>query len=436
MTTKTIGTGGDYSTIASWFAACPANLVSSTQAWIGALKNETFTLTANVSLAGITTNSTYYLELTTDTGASFADHADIQTNALRYNTSNGAAITCSTPWVVMFGDPGATHVKLTKLQIRGAHNNCTTVDQTSTSGNLTIDRCIIETQHSTNGAAMLYGSGSTVRNSLLINRRSSSVGPALGIGNGAAAYNCTLACTAAAGAVALTGNYGTPTVKNCAVFGFTAIKSGGNTPTYTSCATDIASPPSGFTGSLTGSSQFESLTDGSHDFRVKSGASLIDAGTTESTYAATDIAGTSRPSGSAYDVGAWEYVSGGGSSATATAAAGTSTVSASGSSTAATTATVAAGVATVSGVGGTLVVLVSSAFKNNTGTALASLTDVTAWVNAVESGALVVKLTGQATNGSGVCTLQDAAIVTGTQYRVTYRNEATGDWGSELVTAT
>lgn len=117
-------------------------------------------------------------------------------------------------------------------------------------------------------------------------------------------------------------------------------------------------------------------------------------------------------------------------------AAGAATVSAAGASTASTTATAAAGVATVSGVGGGVVALVSSVFKNNTGTALASLTNVTAWVNAVESGALVVKLTSQTTNASGICTLQDAAIVTATQYRVTYRNEATGDWGSELVTAT
>lgn len=308
MTTKTIGTGGDYSTIASWFAACPADLVSTTQTWRGELKNETFTLTSGVSFTGITTNSTYYVELTTEAGASFADNANVQTNALRYNASNGAAITCSTAWVPMLSVATSMHFRMSMVQIRSSHNNTSTFTQNAVSGNTTVNRCIVETQHSSNGAVVLYGSGSTVSNSLLINRRSSSVGPALGVGNGAGAYNCTLACTVAAGAVAITGNYGTPVVKNCAVFGFTAIKSGGNTPTYTTCATDIASPPTGFTGSLTGSSQFESLTDGSHDFRLKSGSSLIGAGTTESTYAATDIAGTSRPSGTGYDIGAWEFV--------------------------------------------------------------------------------------------------------------------------------
>lgn len=45
----------------------------------------------------------------------------------------------------------------------------------------------------------------------------------------------------------------------------------------------------------------------------------MDVGTTDATNAANDIAGTARPSGSSYDVGAWEYVSAGGSPYTLTA---------------------------------------------------------------------------------------------------------------------
>lgn len=316
MTDKVIGTGGDYTTIASWFAACPANLVSSTQTWRGLLKNETFTLTSAVTFSGITTSSTYYIELTTDTGASFADNGSVQTNALRYNASNGAAIACTTAYVVPLVNTASMHLRLTKLQARLSSLAASRV--VDASNNTIIDRCIFEGQGGASGAVVaLYGSGSRVSNSVLINRKSSSPGPAASIGDGASLYNCTLAATAATGSVALVGSYGTPTVRNCAAFGFTSIKSGGNTPTYTTCATDIASPPSGWTGSLTGSSQFESLTDGSHDFRAKSGGAIIDAGTTDSTYAATDIAGTSRPSGSSYDIGAWELVQGGGGSSIA-----------------------------------------------------------------------------------------------------------------------
>jgi hypothetical protein len=79
--------------------------------------------------------------------------------------------------------------------------------------------------------------------------------------------------------------------------------------------------------------------------------------------------------------------------------------------------------------------VVSSPFKNNTGTVLASLTDVTVWVNALESGALVVKKTAQTTNASGVCTVLDPAIATATAYAVRYRDEDTGAQGFEVVTS-
>lgn len=118
------------------------------------------------------------------------------------------------------------------------------------------------------------------------------------------------------------------------------------------------------------------------------------------------------------------------------AGAGVASVSAVGSSLAASDPTAAAGSATVSAVGGTLVLLVSSALKNNTGTLLASISTWTVWVHNPTTGALVVKLTSQASSAGGVLTLQDEAIVTATSYRVVYRNEATGAEGMETLTAT
>lgn len=56
--------------------------------------------------------------------------------------------------------------------------------------------------------------------------------------------------------------------------------------------------------------------------------------------------------------------------------------------------------------------------KNNTGTTLASQTGITAYVYNPSTGALVVKLTGQTTNGSGVMTLTDTEIISGTEYRI------------------
>lgn len=63
-------------------------------------------------------------------------------------------------------------------------------------------------------------------------------------------------------------------------------------------------------------------------------------------------------------------------------------------------------------------VLTLPVMKNNTGTVLANETGATVHVYAVSTGNKVVTKTGQTTNASGVMTVTDALIVSGTQYRV------------------
>jgi hypothetical protein len=85
--------GGDYSTLQAWEDACPANLVTADQIWQGQCKNQEFALNATVlNIAGTTTDATRYIELTTEAGASFRDHASKATNALRYDATKGAGI--------------------------------------------------------------------------------------------------------------------------------------------------------------------------------------------------------------------------------------------------------------------------------------------------------------------------------------------------------
>jgi hypothetical protein len=94
-------------------------------------------------------------------------------------------------------------------------------------------------------------------------------------------------------------------LQNCAFFGVTAVKTGGATPTYTTCLTNVASPPSGCTTTTYNTSAFVNITNATRDYRIPSGSALIGAGTVDSINAAFDIVGT--PRGATNDVGCWQY---------------------------------------------------------------------------------------------------------------------------------
>jgi len=79
--------------------------------------------------------------------------------------------------------------------------------------------------------------------------------------------------------------------------------------------------------------------------------------------------------------------------------------------------------------------LTTAPLKNNAGALLANETGATAFVHNVATGALVVMKTGQTTNASGVMTINDAAIVPGTLYRVVVKLASTAE-GLDKLTAT
>jgi hypothetical protein len=102
-------------------------------------------------------------------------------------------------------------------------------------------------------------------------------------------------------------------VQNCGLFAgdsTKAIKAGSATFNFTTCYSDI-SGTAGVTQTTYGN-EFQNVNDATRDFRLKTGAAQINTGTTDATNAAIDIAKTNRPSGAAYDVGAWELVQAGG----------------------------------------------------------------------------------------------------------------------------
>lgn len=311
---KTIGSGGDYSTLAAWMAACPANLTTVDEIWQGQIKNATDSFSSTTTLltvSGVTTSATQYVELTTAAGASFRDNANAQTNALRANASNGCIITSTGAYSA--GIPVVVAVEFTRfsnLQITatGAAGDVINNNIGSATSTLDVNCCILEG----NGTqvANFFGSANTARNSLFV-QRGNSKAQIVSIGDGVQLYNCTLVCPSGVTHPIniLSGSYAAATIENCAMFGNgAALRTGGTAPTYTTCVTDVASPPSGCTNAAFSTAQFAAIADASRDFRLVSGSAMVNAGTTDSTHAATDIVGTTRPQGSAYDVGCWELV--------------------------------------------------------------------------------------------------------------------------------
>lgn len=302
---KVIGTSGDYTTLQAWEDACPANLVSSDQIWRGLCKNQEFVSSSIVlNISGITTDVNRYLEITTDTGASFMDNANVRTNALRYNASNGAAIRFTGAYSGAVTNT-VNYTRISKLQICGTGNHSSAI--TTASAITNIENCIYEAPRFL-GAIVSTGSG-TFTNCLGVNTYSGNATHAHDI-----SYLTTRNCTFVSINNATNGvraQYGTFQLHNSYVGNCTTARTGNSTPTYTTNASSVASPPSGWTGNIPFSTAtFENITSGTHDFRLKAGSGLIGIGTDFTTDVPNDITGTARTS--TWDIGAWEDVSGGG----------------------------------------------------------------------------------------------------------------------------
>ena len=269
--------------------------------WQGKINAATDSFTGSttlLTLAGSTTSATNYYELTTNTGASFRDHANAQTNALRFNTANGCYISSTGN---QYNTPidAPLDFRMSNLQIQNTVHRATINMNASI-----IDNCILEAI-----TKCLDTPGTTTtRNTLMVVRGNNVPVEA---GTASLFVNCTIVCpddlTDPASAI-VSSAYRGGTFKNCAFFGFTAVKQAGGSPTFTTCYTNEASPPTGCTTLTYDTNAFQNITDGTHDYRLKSGSGLLDVGTTDATNAPNDIVGTARPQGSAYDVGCWELV--------------------------------------------------------------------------------------------------------------------------------
>ena len=305
---KTIGTASrDYSTLQAWEDACPANLVSDDKIWKGECYNDSeFTLGLYVS--GITTDSTRYVWLTAASGQSFIDHANVRTNALIYDQSKGVGIVAN-PFAKSVIDNTASYTRVDRLQAKRTTQSYSSCALTlGGSGSSAKDSLFQKTFSGT--PSVVDVSYNKIYNCAVIDTGGSS-GGAIKLFTTGTGKNCTVVnASGSINGTGVTADYSGALLQNMAVFGFTtgfSLSGADGASGYN--GTDAASAPgSNNQTSLTYSDQFQSTTA---DFRLKSGATLINTGNTDATNAPNDITGLVRGVGTAGDIGAWEFAASG-----------------------------------------------------------------------------------------------------------------------------
>lgn len=325
ITHKSIGTTGrDYSTVAAWEAAAPANLTTSIaggEIWQGETYNDSeFLITSAITVSGSTTDTTGYKVLTTGTGQSFADHANKLTNALTYNQSNGVGIRTTTGYVSPIVAAEA-EFHASKLQLWKNNGSGSSAFDASAGNKTYLDQSIVIDDSSGNNSVLVVDG--IVSNCLIVRTVAGrAVRTTYPTDSASGVFNCTVVVPSDVGgsdfgivdAGGTTSNF---SVKNNAVFGFTAA---GNSVSYGASsdynATDAASVPFGGSHNQVGktyTSQFQNTLLATRDFRTKSsGTDLAANGTRDAAHTNDlDIVGQSR-SLTTPTIGCWEVVSGGG----------------------------------------------------------------------------------------------------------------------------
>jgi hypothetical protein len=282
--------------------------------WQGQSQNQEFSGTGTrLTIEGSTTSTTAYTECTTVAGASFRDHVNVQTNALRYNAANGCGMTASNDnaLTVVIGE---AYSRLLGMQVSATGSGGRGVSVTN--GGILVNHCIVEAFYagaSTSSGVLNAGGAFTCANTVIIQRASAADHIVSTGTHNPSLYNCTIVApddlATAPTSIFLSGASGTVTVQNCGLFAgdsTKAIKVGTATFNFTTCYSDI-SGTAGVTQTTYGN-EFQNVLSSERDFRLKTGAAQIDTGTMDAVNAAIDIAKTNRPSGPLYDVGAWEFI--------------------------------------------------------------------------------------------------------------------------------
>lgn len=323
--------GIDFSTLAGWAASIPSTL---TQPIIGLLWNNgaitTAPTTAFLTLTGHVTSGVNTITLKCAPGESIRDTLAGQATALNYSSTNGVSFLLpSSGGGINYIDIEDNNVIISGIQFKDpfSTSNSTILYFGATTGaGGRIEDCIFDGYGQTGGASIVGintpNCVHTIANCLIVDRSASSTG-ASAVGMTASVQtvvNCTLVGIAPPTASAgydFQNVTGTAILRNSIAIGYSAatiVQSAGAAVAVDhslfSAASLTGTNVTTGTGNLfskTAANQFVSATV---DFRLKAAADALDVGVTDTTdlAAADDIAGSSRPQGSAWDMGAWELL--------------------------------------------------------------------------------------------------------------------------------
>jgi len=273
--------------------------------WRGEINASSDVFTAVLAVSGGTTDIAAYYELTTATGAALKDHADVAANTmpLRIDLTKGCGIDHSAAYTIPITNNQA-YSRFSYLQVKttGGGGGAPAFYQQLANVVLDVHACLFESVRT--NVVDLYGTNNIMRNSLIV-CRGASKNLTANVRNSARLINCTAVTPSdiAKPTNILGGAYGAASIKNTALFWGTGLYTS-TAPTFTTCANDNGSPPSGVSQVTYDTSLFENISDGTHDFRLPAGSALIGAGTVDNTYALTDIFGRTR--GATNDIGCWQ----------------------------------------------------------------------------------------------------------------------------------